>query len=295
MQNALLSKTAKPLAIASYAPFMGPLNAIDQRRASEVFGYLELGLPEMATSSLGGVEAPIQSRADLEYLRLLALEQAGTPMGVLAELAWQSLERHQQCFRILEMAHIYLTGAEQYDRVLWLYETYRSSPMMTGNLLQTVTAAAANLGQFKLALQLAVQAVQTLTPASAVLMDSQILPLWTRYTVAPLDAEEGALLRSPELTKVLASAQAGPPPGGICPFTLKHLLPKVFHPWMQTCPDAAYRPQSGTPKAIRLAFFHWQDSRRRRNLRLLRRAIQRAQAQLPRHPRLRMASGQALG
>lgn len=126
-------------------------------------------------------------------------------------------------------------------------------------------------------------------------MDSQILPLWTRYAVARLDAEEGALLRSPEISEMLASALAGPPPSGVCPFTLKHLLPKIFHPWMQPCLDASYRPQPGTPKAIRLALFHWLDSRRRRNLSLLRRAIQSALAQLPNHPRLRSPSGQTLG
>lgn len=294
MQNTLLPKTEKPFELASYVPFIGPLDAIDQRRASEVFGYLELGLPEMATSALGGVEAPIQTRADLEYLRLLALEQAGTPMEVLAELAWQSLARHQQCFRILEMAHIYLTGAEQYDRVLWLYETYRSSPMMNGNLLQTVTAAAANLGQFKLALQLAVQAVEKLTPVSAVLMDTQILPLWTRYAVAPLDSEESEWLRSPQIREVLAAARSGSMPTGICPFTLKYVLPNVFKPWMMPCLDAAFRPRPDAPKAIRLAFSKWRDSLRRRNIRLLQRAIYRANSQLPKQPWLRTPAGKTL-
>lgn len=294
MQNSFLPKTEKPIELASYVPFMGPLNAIDQRRASAVFGYLELGLPEMATSALGGVEAPIQTRADLEYLRLLALEQAGTPIEILAELAWQSLASHQQCFRILEMAHIYLTAAEHYDRVLWLYETYRSSPMMNGSLLQTVTAAAANLGQFKLALQLAVQAVEKLTPASELLMDPQILPLWTRYAVAPLDSEEGEWLRSPQIREVLAAARAGSILTGICAFTLKYLLPKVFKPWMMPCVDAAFHPRPDSPKAIRLAFTNWRDSVRRRNIRLLQRAIHRANSLLPKQPWLRTPSGKTL-
>jgi len=283
-----------PLAPTSYVTFFSPLDPEQHRRAAEVFGYLELGLPELAISVFGGVEAPIQTRSDLEALRLLALEQAGTPMEVLGELAWQSLAQHPTNFRLLEMAFIHLTGAEQYERVLELYDRHHTSRIMNGNLLQTATAAAANLGQFKLALQLAVQAAAGVITPSEVLMDSQILPLWTRYAVAPLDDEEAALLRSPELSKVLASAQAGPPPSGVCPFTLKHLLPKVFHPWMQPCPDAAHRPRRDAPKAIRLALFHWHDSRRRRNLRLLRRAIHRAQTQLPHHPRLRTPSGQTL-
>jgi hypothetical protein len=262
--------------VSRYVRFNTPLEPREHRRAMEVMGCLELGVPELAVDCLGGESAEILEHPELEALRLMSLEQAGVPMEQLGELAFESLQRHPQCFRILEMAMIHLTGAEQYDRVLGLYEVYAFTQWMNGNLLQTVVAAAANRGLFKTALQLGQLTAASQECPSDMLLDSQILPLWTHYAVAELDEEEAELLDSRVFALVLNTAISGRVSSGVCPFTLKHLVPLEMKKWMVPSVDSAFRLRYDTPELIKIRFQRWTEGRRRQCIRLLRRAMQNA-------------------
>jgi hypothetical protein len=262
--------------VSQYVRFPTPLEPTDERRVSELIGYLELGVPDLAVSCLGGMHSEILEHPELEALRLISLEQAGAPMEVLGELAWASLQRHPHNFRILEMAMIHLTATEHYARVLWLYQTYAHTPWMNGNLLQTVVAAAANCGHYKMALRLAEVVAATQDCSSDVLLDTQILPLWTRYAVSDMDAEETMLLSSPWFSRALDSAISGQVLSGVCPYTLKHLVPRKLKGWLAPSLDSAFRLRYDAPTVIKTRFHQWMESRRRQILRLVRRAIQNA-------------------
>lgn len=266
--------------VSRYVRFNTPLEPVERRRALEVIGCLELMVPELAVGCLGGVAAEILAHPEMEALRLMSLEQAGVPMEQLGELAFESLQRHPQCFRLLEMAMIHLTGAEQYDRVLGLYEIYAFTPWMTGNLLQTVVAAAANRGLFRMALRMGQLTAASQECPSDLLMDSQILPLWTRYAVAELDEEEAVLLDSPVFASVLNTAISGRVSSGVCPFTLKYLVPLEMKAWLVPSLDSAFRLRYDTPEAIKVRFQLWMEGRRRQCIRLLRRAMQNAKRRL---------------
>lgn len=266
--------------VSRYVRFNTPLEPLEHRRAMEVMGCLELGVPELAVGCLGGVSAEILEHPEMEALRLMSLEQAGVPMEQLGELAFASLQRHPQCFRILEMAMIHLTGAEQYDRVLGLYEIYAFTPWMTGNLLQTVVAAAANRGLFRMALRMGQLTAASQECPADLLMDSQILPLWTHYAVAEMDEEEAVILCGPEVAGVLSAAVSGRVRSGVCAFTVKHLVPLEMKEWLVPSVDSAFRLRYDTPEAIKVRFQRWTEGRRRQCIRLLRRAMQNAKRRL---------------
>jgi hypothetical protein len=71
------------------------------RQILPALGYLELGIPELTVKLLGDVDGSILENKESEHLRLLALEQAGVPIGVLAGLARRSLERFPDSYRLL--------------------------------------------------------------------------------------------------------------------------------------------------------------------------------------------------
>lgn len=271
-----LLKEVNPPRVNVYLNVSSPTGGPEKRRLMEAVGCLELGLPEMVVEGLGGSEGEMLEDRDLELMRLFALEQAGASSEVLGELAWQSLQWHLPQFRMVELALIHLTAAGHFERVMELYDEFAHTGWVIGGTLQTVVAAAANLGRFKQALKLADESARWHTMASDLLMDPQLLPLWTRYAVRQVDEEEAALLCGPGIKRVLDEAVSGRVFCGLCPYTVKHLVPRTIKDWLVPGADSAFRPRYDAPMVVKQQFWQWKDSLRRCHIRLLRRARENA-------------------
>lgn len=269
-------KEVNPPRVNVYLNVSSPTGGPEKRRLMEVMGYLELGLPDMAVESLGGTEGEMMADGDLELMRLFALEQSGASSEVLAELAWDSLQWHPPQFRMVELALIHLTAAGQFDRVMELYDEFAHTGWVIGDTLQTVVAAAANLGRFKQALKLAEESAVWHTMPSDLLMDPQLLPLWTRYAVRQVDEQEAALLRGSGLKRVLQAAVTGWVHSGVCPYTAAHMVPPRVRSWLVPGADSAFRPRYDAPAEVKRQFWQWKNDFRRSVIRLLRRAMRGA-------------------
>jgi len=239
-------------------------------------GYLELRIPELTVKLLGDVDGSILEDKESEHLRLLALEQAGLPIAVLARLARRSLERFPDSFRLLEMALIYLNGNMDFDQVIELYHEHCEQINRYGSLLQNVVSAAVGKGDLKWALRLLEASANADKESGGMMIDPQLTPLWVRYAAKELDLEEAEYLVGPGITTMLKQAEAGQVSGGLCAFMMEVLMPKRLKPWMELGFDAAYRPRADAPVQIKQQFENLRDGMRRSAIKMLRRARQNA-------------------
>lgn len=246
------------------------------RQILPALGYLELGIPELTVKLLGDVDGSILENKESEHLRLLALEQAGVPIGVLAGLARRSLERFPDSYRLLEMALIYLNGNMDFDQVIELYHEHCEQINRCGFMLQNVVSAAVGKGELKWALRLLDAAAMVHGESGRMMIDPQLTPLWVRYAAKELDLEEAECLVGPGITKMLKMAEGGQIFGGLCAFMMEGLMPKRLKPWMELGFDAAYRPRADAPVQIKQQFENLRDDMRRSAIKMLRRARQNA-------------------
>ncbi len=243
--------------------------------AEEAFGYLCMNLPEMAVEALREVPVSPSDDGGVEALRLLAHEHNGMPATDLADRAAASLTHFPGNRLLLEMSILYHCLAERYSEVLQLEERYRDSGVLVGSELHTIACAAARTGDYRRALDLVVNAAVEHGTPGEIFTDCQLSPLWHHYAATTPDAEEAALLTEKGLGLALAAAEDSRVPCSVCEYTVRRVLPERFRPWMQRNLSAHYEVVPHAPQEIIHGFCQWREEVRRKNIRLVRRAIRR--------------------
>jgi hypothetical protein len=236
-------------------------------------------MPDFAVDVLEHATTTPSEDGVIEALRLLAHEQNGMSVADLADQVHGLLPRFPENPRIIEMAIHYACIDERYPEVLRLAERYRDSGFLDGTEDQNIACAAAQTGEYRQALELAVSAAAKLDSSGHLLTDCQLSPLWRHYAATTPDDEEAALLTSPELENALDETIDCKLVCSICEYTVRRVLPEKFKPWMRRSITAHFEVAPSAPREIISGFRSWFDESRQRNIRLVQRAIQRGAEQ----------------
>lgn len=259
----------------AYLTRYGSEDTESMAQSDEAKGNLCLNMPDAAAAVLERALASSPGDGDLESLKLLAEELSGASASELAARAVDLLSRHPQNARIVEMAILYLCLSEDYPEVLRLYDRYRDTGMLAATDLHAVACAAAQLGDYKMALNITAKAVPGHHRPGNLITDCQLLPLWQHFAGTTPDPEEAKLLVLPELQTALNQALRSNVSGSVCEYAMRRVVPAKFRPWLHRSISSHFKIASDTPGEIVRAFRLWMDELRRRNIRIVRRAIQR--------------------
>lgn len=272
--------------------------------ANQALGYLALNLPELAIEVLERVTGdsgdgsirdgstrktesanPSESadpdvRGGLEALLLRAHQQNGMAAADLADRVAKVLPRFPRNGWLLEKAILYFCLDERYPEVLGLEERYRDSEMLDGTDLHNVACAAAQTGDYRRALGHFLDAVAEHPDPGYMITDCQLSPLWQHYAGVVPDAGEADLLTMPEVEVALEEAIEGRVGCSVCEYTVRRVLPRRFKPWMERSMDSHFEVIPSAPRDIIHGFRLWVEEVKRKNIRLVRRAIRRGEEAL---------------
>lgn len=248
--------------------------------------WLLLGDAPRALASLSTEADGMSQNPEIEALRLLCLEQCQTPSADLGIAAVRALEKHGYVSRIYETAVIHLSSSGHDACALDLYLQYRHLPFPNlGEPLQNIACAAVDLGRHEDALRFVVEAVGTHSRPGDFLRDAQLTRLWSRLASTPPGQSVAQLLVSDAIHRLLSDARRMNLECSVCEFEKVTLVPPKFRPFLIRNPSSQSTMSPNAPADLRRRFGKWKEDRFRRNIRLLRRAIQGARQMLQLHTR----------